>query len=84
MLVNKTYSPTADALGLRFEDLQRIGQLSFTELASLRHRGAFSAVAQTFAACCARCAQSRDKNIRGLVEVWYTVSLLSPGSHNLA
>jgi hypothetical protein len=31
--------------------------LSFTALVELRHRGAFSAVAQAFAACCLRAAR---------------------------
>jgi hypothetical protein len=34
------------------DDVKRIGDLAFTQLAELRHRGAFSTVSQTFAACC--------------------------------
>ncbi|KIW02506.1 uncharacterized protein PV09_06306 [Verruconis gallopava] len=36
---------------VQFETLSR---LAFTELVELRHRGAFSAVSQSFAACCSR------------------------------
>lgn len=35
-------------------DLQRLTDLSFAQLAELRHRGAFSNVAQSYAACCMR------------------------------
>ncbi|KAI9870465.1 MAG: hypothetical protein M1830_004221, partial [Pleopsidium flavum] len=76
MLVNKTYSPQASGTGLQYEDLQRIGRLSFTQLAELRHRGAFSTVSQTFAACCVRCAQSPEKAIRDLLATWYKDTLL--------
>ena len=31
---------------------QRVGSLAFEQLSTLRHRGAFSTVAQTFTACC--------------------------------
>jgi len=77
MLVNKTYSPQASATGLQYEDLDRIGRLNFTQLAELRHRGAFSTVSQTFAACCACCAQSSDKVVRDLLATWYKVSLIA-------
>jgi len=73
MLVNKSYSPDGSTTGLQYEDLSRIGRLSFTQLAELRHRGAFSTVSQTFAACCARCAQLTETAVRGLLETWYTV-----------
>ena len=35
-----------------FTILERIGNLSFKQLATLRHRGAFSTVSKTFAHCC--------------------------------
>lgn len=73
MLVNKSYSPDGSSAGLQYEDLSRIGRLSFTQLAELRHRGAFSTVSQTFAACCTRCAQSTEPAVRGLLDTWYKV-----------
>lgn len=36
-------------------DLEKLVRLSFVQLTELRHRGAFSAVAQAFAAGCSRC-----------------------------
>ncbi|KAF2434532.1 hypothetical protein EJ08DRAFT_470303 [Tothia fuscella] len=36
------------------EHLTRLSRLCFTELAELRHRGAFSSVAQAYSACCSR------------------------------
>ena len=74
MLVNASYSPDGSTAGLRYDDIYRIGQLSFTQLAELRHRGAFSTVSETFAACCTRCAQSPEAAVRGLLESWYKVS----------
>ncbi|KAJ4298165.1 hypothetical protein N0V90_006064 [Kalmusia sp. IMI 367209] len=58
----------------RFEEL---GRLCFTQLIELRHRGAFSAVAQTFAAFCRRCYTSDDDVLRGLPEKWYQETLFS-------
>lgn len=43
----------------------------FMELSNLRHRGAFSAVAQAFAACCSRCHQLSHHE---LLDKFYKVS----------
>lgn len=59
----------------RFEEL---GRLCFTQLIELRHRGAFSAVAQTFATFCRRCYSVDDEHLRGLPEKWYKVILHNP------
>ncbi|MCJ1314415.1 hypothetical protein MMC25_008097 [Agyrium rufum] len=56
-------------------ELSSMGGLSFTQLAQLRHRGAFSTVAQTFAACCLYCARSRDQPVRDLLKDWYKRTL---------
>jgi len=53
--------------------LASLGGLCFTELAELRHRGAFSTVAQTFAALCQQCSLSKDDDIRALLRQWYKV-----------
>ncbi|KAF7617583.1 cell cycle-associated protein [Aspergillus flavus] len=69
-LANRTYGPTGE-LGLTKSDFEMIGVASFTQLAELRHRGAFSTVSQTFATCCLRCGQSSDPEIASLPHNWY-------------
>jgi len=56
--------------------LYSLGNLCFTQLAELRHRGAFSTVAQTFALVCRQCALSRDAASRSQVSKWYKVTKL--------
>ena len=57
------------------EAFESIGRLSFEQLASLRHRGALTTVASTFAACCQRAkhvqqgAQLLDTWHRGTMDV---------------
>ncbi|TKA79768.1 hypothetical protein B0A49_02661 [Cryomyces minteri] len=51
--------------------LDRLGRLAFTQLAELRHRGAFSTAAQTFAVCCVRCEATKDPLFRTLLDEWY-------------
>jgi hypothetical protein len=64
----------ADKLpALSRDDFEVITRLSFNALAELRHRGAFSAVAQAFAACCQRAAK---ESYDCLLEKLYEVSLL--------
>ncbi|OJD28299.1 hypothetical protein ACJ73_00294 [Blastomyces percursus] len=75
ILLNSNYSPDASGTGLVEDDFKKIGTLSFTQLAELRHRGAFSAVSQTFTACCARSAQSKELGTSDLLEVWYRDAL---------
>ncbi|PLB40291.1 THADA/TRM732 family protein [Aspergillus candidus] len=69
-LANRTYGPSGE-LGLNFDDYDKIGTCSFTQLAELRHRGAFSTVSQTFATCCLRCSQTNDPTIGSLTHRWY-------------
>ncbi|KAJ5835407.1 Armadillo-like helical [Penicillium robsamsonii] len=69
-LVNTSYGPSGDH-GLNLADFANIGGVSFTQLAELRHRGAFSNVSQTFATCCQRCSASKDPSIRELPRSWY-------------
>jgi hypothetical protein len=56
------------------DTLSSLGELCFTELAELRHRGAFSTVAQTFAALCQKCSLSKNDRARALLRQWYQVS----------
>jgi hypothetical protein len=51
-------APVGDKGPLSNSDFEALSALVFTELSELRHRGAFSAVAQAFAACCSRCHSS--------------------------
>ncbi|KAF2144155.1 uncharacterized protein K452DRAFT_316890 [Aplosporella prunicola CBS 121167] len=64
------------AVILESSDFESLGKLCFVQLAELRHRGAFSTVAQTFAACCLRCSRSKNGEIRGLLVRWYEETLL--------
>ncbi|KAJ4334469.1 hypothetical protein N0V95_009156 [Ascochyta clinopodiicola] len=56
---------------------ERLGRLCFTQLLELRHRGAHSTVAQTFAAFCRRCATSKIPQLQALPEAWYQETLRS-------
>ena len=58
------------------------GRLCFKQLVELRHRGAFSTVAQTFAACCRRFAMALREDLNRLPEIWYQVSGLLFGQNN--
>lgn len=69
-LLNTTYGPDGSN-GLQLADFARVGKASFTQLAELRHRGAFSTVSQTFATCCQRCSDSKDASIQELPKGWY-------------
>lgn len=51
------------SISTQYDGVQRIGDLAFTQLAELRHRGAFSTVAQTFATCCV--AAVKENSQRG-------------------
>lgn len=68
-IFNITYGPSND--GLLRADFQTIGKATFTQLAELRHRGAFSTVSQTFTTCCQRCSSSEDCTIQELPKAWY-------------
>ena len=64
------------------ELFEAFGRLCFTQLIELRHRGAFSTVAQTFAAFCKRCVVVNETRLRSLPENWYYVwaDLVTPDS----
>lgn len=57
--------------------LKLLGDLCFTQLVELRHRGAFSTVAQTFASCCIRCHRAPNYRIQQFLDKWYQHTLLS-------
>lgn len=52
--------------------LEKIAFLCFTQLAQLRHRGAFSTVAQTWSACCTRCSGLKSPEGETYLALWYT------------
>ncbi|KAI9731269.1 MAG: hypothetical protein M1818_007894 [Claussenomyces sp. TS43310] len=77
-LVSKLQSRSINDLPLvSYETFRTIGDLTFDQLASLRHRGAFSTVSLTFAKCC---QLSQDRAILcqpgiALLESWYKGAL---------
>ncbi|KAI9166889.1 HEAT repeat protein [Paramyrothecium foliicola] len=55
---------------------ERIGNLSFNQLASLRHRGAFTTVSATFAACCQQSKHLEDgETSEPILNKWYLGTL---------
>ncbi|KIW90444.1 uncharacterized protein Z519_09090 [Cladophialophora bantiana CBS 173.52] len=52
-----------------------VGDLCMDQLISLRHRGAFSTVAQTFSQCCDKVRSSSESAVRGLIHKWYQIAL---------
>ena len=53
--------------------LTQVGWLCIEQLTLLRHRGAFSTVAQTFALCCDHARRSQDSSTQQLNDAWYNV-----------
>jgi len=74
MLVRAGQDPMDPLITLDYADFEKVGWLILTQLAELRHRGAFSTVAHTFALCCIKCVQSKDEATEQLPRVWYKVS----------
>lgn len=60
--------------------LEEIGNLTFTQLSQLRHRGAFTTVSQTFTVCCqsVKFVSSVETLVAEtettMLDVWYKVS----------
>ena len=80
MITNPNYGSPNVKFGHDYRDYERLGGLALKQLAELRHRGAFTTVSQTFAACCQKCVSSADKKIASLIPAWYQVRL-SPVYH---
>ncbi|KAF2803660.1 uncharacterized protein BDZ99DRAFT_546992 [Mytilinidion resinicola] len=76
-IVSKAPFETVSSLSIldNFQ-LKRLGTLCFTQLINLRHRGACSAVAQTFAVCCQRCSKIGNEATQGLLLSWYQDTML--------
>ncbi|KAG9563701.1 hypothetical protein KCU71_g6527, partial [Aureobasidium melanogenum] len=60
---------------LSSQQLRQLGDLTFTQLAELRHHGAFSTVAQTFVVCCMR-SNSGTNTVSQTLEDWYKRAIL--------
>lgn len=73
MVTNIGYIPSSLCESTDYEGYHRFGRQAFTQLAELRHRGAFSTVSHTFAACCLMCARSSQLVIREYPKTWYKV-----------
>lgn len=74
MVTNIRYVPSSLRESINYEGCYRIGHQAFTQLAELRHRGAFSTVSHTFAACCLICARSSQSKLREHPKTWYKVT----------
>lgn len=86
MITTLPYS-TDPNLGLRCSEIQTTGDLAFSQLGELRHRGAFCTVSQTFSSCCKRCTEAGQQDFqdlqaeglprRKLPRKWYQVGQIS-------
>lgn len=63
------------ASGIDADIMSKIGQLLFSQLAQLRHRGAFSAVAQSYAAFCSHCIAATATEMTDIVNRLYEDTL---------
>ncbi|GAB7339803.1 hypothetical protein MBLNU457_6351t1 [Dothideomycetes sp. NU457] len=72
-LVTKCPVSTETSSLMTPSELRSLGDLCFVQLVELRHRGAFSTVAQTFVACCVRCAST--DGLQNAVQEWYNRAL---------
>ena len=73
MVTNIGYIPSPLHESPNYEGYYMFGYLAFTQLAKLRHRGAFSTVSHTFAAYCVMCARSSQVVFREYPKTWYKV-----------
>ena len=72
-LVNKCPAGRDASSFMSPEELRSLGDMCFIQLVELRHRGAFSTIAQTFIACCVRCANTEGS--QHAVQEWYDRAL---------
>ena len=59
----------------RLKGFEEMGTLCMEQLSDLRHRGAFSTVAQTFSVLCERISESDDNSIAQLRDIWYDMAV---------
>lgn len=67
LLIATLMSNTSTSAEQRLE----LSELCFTQLAELRHRGAFSTVAQTWTVCCLTCARMEQHETSRVLLLWY-------------
>lgn len=71
----------SDQSGWEGNELRQVhadfGELTFYQLAELRHRGAFSTVSKTYAAWCISCTKSKVKEIADMPGDYCKVCLLA-------
>lgn len=72
VVTSGAYSPS---LSDNHSNLKRFGWLALTQLKEIRHRGAFSTVSLTFAACCTACARSGNTGLIQEQKSWYQEAL---------
>ena len=72
-IISKATYDTGSSSILEDADLAAIGNLTFSQLSELRHRGAFTTVSTTFAACCQRCTDIKATQVQQLLWYWYQV-----------
>ena len=74
-LISTWFHSSPEDGGPELRDFQTVGNLCMDQMSRLRHRGAFSAVSQTFSAFCQRCTASREGEVRRLLDVWYSQAI---------
>lgn len=73
---NLAFSRTAGFLLPTPEVFRRVGNLAFSQLSTLRHRGAFSSVSLNFTCCCQNAQNPHvAEPEQSLLEVWYKGAL---------
>ena len=74
MVTNPGYIPPFLRDNTEYEGYHSLGHQAFRQLAELRHRGAFSTVSHTFAACCLMCSRSSNLAFQEYPKTWYKVT----------
>ena len=74
MVTNVSYVPPFLRDSTKYEGYHLFGHQAFRQLAELRHRGAFSTVSHTFAACCQMCGRSSNLAFQEYPKTWYKVT----------
>ena len=77
MVTNPGYIPPFLHENTEYKGYYSLGHQAFGQLAELRHRGAFSTVSHTFAACCLMCGRSSNLAFQEYPKTWYKVTHLS-------
>ena len=76
MVTNVGYIPPCLRDSTEYGGYHLFGHQAFMQLAELRHRGAFSTVSHTFAACCLMCSRSSNLGFQEYPKTWYKVTYI--------